>query len=88
MKTFTTASVVAFAAILGLSTMPSSASGDSDRTIHSHWEFSLENALRDRGVATARVEEWGSLIRAFVQNPDGSTSMQFFDPDTLQQVSR
>ena len=85
MKTYTTASVIALAAMLGLSTLPASA---SDSTVHGYWEFSLESALSDRGVDATRVEEWGGLIRAFVRSPDGSTSMQFFDPDTLQQVSR
>ncbi len=85
MKTLATASLATLVAIVGFSAAPAFASDD---TVHGYWEFSLQGSLRDRGVNASRVEEWGGLIRAFVQNPDGSTSMQFFDPATLQRVSR
>ncbi|MFD2646760.1 hypothetical protein ACFSX5_03020 [Devosia albogilva] len=88
MKTLATASIAALVAIVGFSTLPVFATSDSDNTVHGFWEFSLQSSLRDRGVDASRVEEWGGLIRAFVQNPDGSTSMQLFDPTTLQPVSR
>lgn len=42
--------------------------------------------LRRRGVDAASVEEWNGCIRAYVRKPGGGEEMQFFDPDTFQQV--
>jgi hypothetical protein len=43
--------------------------------------------LRDRGILASGVESFGSCIRAYVTGPDGRQSMQYFDPDTLQQIA-
>src|SRR5690349_16030307 len=58
---------------------------DSD-DIHGRTEFAVESALRERGVTASRVEEWGPLIRAWVSDGNGGSTMQFFDADTLQPV--
>lgn len=60
---------------------------DDEDTIHGRSKFAIETALRDRGVQTTGVEEWSGLIRAWVPNGHGGTSMLFFDADTLQPVT-
>ena len=42
------------------------------------------NQLHAQGINANEVENWGSLIRAFVTLEDGTTVMQFFDARTLQ----
>jgi hypothetical protein len=88
MKTLSIATVIA---AIGLSVVPTFASGDSltseTYTINGSSEFALESALRDRGVAASHVEEWGSLVRAWVYDANGNVTMQFFDANTLQPVS-
>ena len=78
---------VAVLAVLGLGVVPTFANEDGDVTIHGRSEFAVESALRERGVVASGVEEWGGLIRAWVSDGNGGTSMQFFDGDTLQPVS-
>lgn len=43
--------------------------------------------LQDKGINATSVEEWGPLVRAFVELPDGTKDMQFFTPDTLTPVA-
>lgn len=50
---------------------------DKDRVI---------SALHEKGIEADSVETWSNLIRAFVRQPDGSLTMQFFQPDTLKPV--
>jgi hypothetical protein len=40
--------------------------------------------LRQRGYDVDGVESWGGCIKAFVNEPDGSSHIGLFDPDTLQ----
>ena len=88
MKTLSITSVASIVALVGLSITPTFANeGDAEDTIHGRSTFAIESALRDLGVTTSGVEEWGGLIRAWVPNANGGTSMQFFDADTLQPVS-
>lgn len=48
-------------------------------------EFALM-ALRKKGVDATRVEIWNGCYRAFVRSGSGGEVMEFYDPDTLQQV--
>ena len=53
-------------------------------------EFIADNILtrlQDQGVNATSVEEWGDLVRAFVNQPDGTVAMQLFTPGSLQPVS-
>ena len=59
---------------------------DNSDDVHGRSAFAVQSALRDRGVDTSGVEEWGNLIRAYVSNGNGGTTMQLFDADTLQPV--
>lgn len=43
--------------------------------------------LQDQGINATAVEDWGGLVRAYVTLEDGRQVMQFFAPDTLQQVA-
>ena len=86
-----TLSMVTVLALVGLAAMPAFAherERDSDRnTVHGRPTYALERSLRDRGIMTAGFEEWGALIRAWVPNGKGGTSMVFLDPDTLEPVT-
>jgi len=42
--------------------------------------------LRRRGVDASRVERWNGCIRAYVRQPSGGEVMEFYDPNTYQQV--
>jgi hypothetical protein len=42
--------------------------------------------LRAAGVDARSVERWAGCLRAFMTAPDGSQSMEFYDPGTLQRV--
>ena len=59
---------------------------DDDDYIFGRSEASVESTLRDRGVITADLEEWGDLIRAWVPDGNGGTQMQLLDPNTLELV--
>lgn len=86
-----TLSIAAVLAVASLSIAPAFASDNGtfngEATIHGRSEFALVSALRDRGVVTSGVESWGNLILAWVPNDNGGSTMVFFDPDNLQQVS-
>lgn len=43
--------------------------------------------LQSKGVNASSVEQWGSYYRAFVNNGDGTQSMQLFNTDTLAPVT-
>lgn len=83
MKTLTLASVIAVAA---MAFAPALATA-SDTLIQGRSDVAIERALIDQGVAVISVEEWGGYVRAYVSNDNGGTTMAFFDPDTLQQVT-
>jgi hypothetical protein len=86
MKTLSTA---AFIALAGLVAVPSIALADTNtNVVHGRDDFALKAALRDHGTPVQEVEEWGSYIRAWVADADGGSTMQFFDPDTLERVVR
>ncbi len=42
--------------------------------------------LQRRGVDTDQVEFWSGCLRAYVRQPGGGVRMEFYDPETLQQV--
>lgn len=42
---------------------------------------SIVDALADKGIKVERLEEVNDLVLAFVIEEDGSTSLQYFDPD-------
>jgi len=44
--------------------------------------------LRQRGYNVDQVEDWGGCIKAFVDDAGGGSHIAFFDPDTLQPLSR
>ena len=43
--------------------------------------------LQQKGINATAVEDWSGLIRAYVTQEDGSQTMQFFKPGSLEQVS-
>lgn len=42
--------------------------------------------LRRRGVDATRVERWNGCLRAWVRQPEGGETMEFYDPLTLRPV--
>lgn len=47
---------------------------------------SVLTQLRQKGINATAVEDWSGLVRAYVTLEDGSQTMQFFQPGTLEQV--
>ncbi|OAM76099.1 hypothetical protein [Devosia elaeis] len=87
MKHVLVAAIASAIALVGFSVAPTFANDDDNEdTIGGRSIFAIESALRDNGVVTSGIEEWGGLIRAWVPNANGGTSMLFFDADTLQPV--
>jgi hypothetical protein len=43
--------------------------------------------LHEQGINAASVEHWGTFVRAFVIQPDGTQVSQLFTPDTLKPVT-
>ncbi|HEV7718105.1 MAG TPA: hypothetical protein VGO70_03910 [Arsenicitalea sp.] len=43
--------------------------------------------LNQKGIKATSVEQWGNYIRAYVTQPDGSQTQEFFTPGSLQQVN-
>ena len=48
---------------------------------------SIVSQLRQNGVNVSEVEDWSGLIRAYVTLEDGTQTMQFFEPGSLEQVT-
>ena len=46
----------------------------------------INASLQQKGINAQDVSNWGGCIRADVVKKDGSTAMEFFDPDTLQRL--
>jgi hypothetical protein len=42
--------------------------------------------LREAGVPAVSVERWNGCLRAFVEQPDGSKSMEIYDPASLRRL--
>lgn len=49
---------------------------------------SIIAGLRAKGVNVTDISDWGGCVRADVVKPDGSTIFEFFDPNSLQRLSR
>jgi hypothetical protein len=47
---------------------------------------SVLNQLQQKGINATAVEDWSGLIRAYVTLEDGTQTMQFFTPGSLEQV--
>lgn len=47
---------------------------------------SIVARLQQQGVNATAVEEWSGLVRAYVTQSDGTQTMQFFAPGSLQPV--
>lgn len=60
---------------------------ESDQSSYETAAQNILSRLRDQGVNASSVESWGGKVRAFVTLEDGRQVMQFFAPDTLQQVA-
>ena len=60
--------------------------GDGDLDAHETIADTILANLQEQGVQATAVEEWGNLVRAYVIEADGTQTMQFFSPVTLQPV--
>jgi len=43
-------------------------------------------SMQQKGINVQDISDWGGCIRADVTKKDGSTAMEFFDPNTLQRL--
>ena len=83
-----TLSIAAIIAVSGLAAAPTFAHDDTrSDMIQGRSRLAVEAALRDRGIAVSSLEEWGTLIRAWVPDRTGGSMMLFFDPNTLERVT-
>jgi hypothetical protein len=48
---------------------------------------SIIAGLKDKGVAVEDITDWAGCVRADVKQPDGTTKLEFFDPETLQRLT-
>lgn len=48
---------------------------------------SIVAELRHKGINATEVEDWSGLIRAYVTLEDGTQTMQFYTPGSLEQVT-
>jgi len=83
--------LIAVAGVAGI-TVPAFAAPevafDDSQLAGSDWPAdSVLARLQAQGVAATDVEEWGSLVRAYVTLEDGRQVMQFFTPDSLNRVN-
>jgi len=69
--------ITLFAAPALAMTTPTSVTVDSFNKEH------VIASLQQRGVNAQDVERWGSFIRAFVKQADGTVKSELFKPDTL-----
>jgi hypothetical protein len=97
MKPVTTLAIAALLS-LGLGTAISPAFAKSIGTCQDDVAISGTNAidsdapailasLKQKGVNAQDVSDWGGCVRADVIRKDGSTAMEYFDPDTLQRLN-
>ena len=47
----------------------------------------IVSRLQEKGINATSVEQWGTLVRAYVTLEDGRQVNQFFTPGTLNQVA-
>jgi hypothetical protein len=47
----------------------------------------LLDELHARGINATDADAWGTLVRAEIARPDGSTETRFFTPDNFQPVN-
>jgi len=62
------------------------ASGDSYDILDDNSDAILAS-LQAQGINASSVEDWGTLVRAYVTQADGSQVMQYFDANTLGPVT-
>ena len=60
--------------------------GDGTPEMREFVADSVLTELQRKGVNATAVEDWSGLIRAFVTLEDGSQTMQFYKPGSLEQV--
>lgn len=82
--------LVTAAAVAGVA---APALADSEGLFHGSLESqqfaadSIVAQLQQRGINATAVEDWSGLVRAFVTLEDGTQTMQFFTPGSLEPVS-
>lgn len=80
--------VVTATALLGAAAPAmAGAFGDGDYDARETIANNILVNLQAEGVNATSVEEWGDLVRAYVVQADGTKTMQFFTPVTLQPVA-
>ena len=60
---------------------------DSTVEMRDFMKDSIESQLRQKGINVSDVEDWSGLIRAYVTLEDGTQTMQFYAPGSLEQVT-
>jgi hypothetical protein len=83
--------LVAVAAMGSVAAPAFAEAGVSNDTNHADGNYLNTDAvlarLHEQGVNATSVEHWGTLLRAFVTQADGTQVSQLFTPDTLKPVT-
>lgn len=61
--------------------------GDGSSDAREFTASTIVTRLQAKGFNVSSVEEWGTKIRAYVTQSDGTQVVQFFDADSLQPAS-
>ena len=64
-----------------------SAFGDGSEDSREFAEDTILTRLQQQGVRATSVEEWGTLVRAFVIHEDGTQGMQLFTAGSLTPIN-
>ena len=87
-------SIIALVAVAAMGSVAAPAFADNDlgnNSNHSDGNYldtdTVLARLHEQGVNATSVEHWGTLVRAFVIQPDGTQVSQLFTPDTLRPVA-
>lgn len=79
---------VAFAGVAAPAFAATSVFGDdSTPEMREFMADGVVTQLRQQGVNVSGVEDWSGLIRAYVTLEDGTQTMQFYTPGSLEQVT-
>lgn len=83
--------LILLAAIAGLGTaataLPASAASyscDNDSINISQDANNIQRQLEQKGIDATNVSDWNGCVQAFVTNADGKTTIQYFNPYTLE----
>ncbi|WEK04098.1 MAG: hypothetical protein P0Y65_18235 [Candidatus Devosia phytovorans] len=86
----TVIALVAAAAMAGVAAPAFADTAFGDNNTLEMRDFLQDSAvaqLNQKGINATEVEDWNGLVRAYVTLEDGTQTMQFYTPGSLEQVT-